>query len=74
MERRWRLFRIEASFPNLAEQSDGSHARPISLAAADLMRPSNCRSSKGSQLVADGQWIAHWEGVEVDHLSRFTES
>jgi Tol biopolymer transport system component len=52
---------------------DGSHARPISPAAADLDETLQLPiEQKVPSWSPDGQWIAHWEGVEVDHLSRNT--
>ena len=52
---------------------DGSHARPISPAAADLDETLQLPiEQKVPSWSPDGQWIAHWEGVETDHLSGST--
>jgi len=52
---------------------DGSHARPISPAAAELDEKLQLPiAQKVPSWSPDGRWIAHWEGVEMDHLSRFT--
>jgi WD40-like Beta Propeller Repeat len=52
---------------------DGSHARPISPAAADLDETVQLLiEQKVPSWSPDGQWIAHFEGVESDHLSRNT--
>jgi Tol biopolymer transport system component len=52
---------------------DGSRARPISPPAADLDETLQLPiEQKVPSWSPDGQWIAHWEGVEMDHLSRST--
>jgi Tol biopolymer transport system component len=52
---------------------DGSHARPISPTAADLDETLQLPiEQKVPSWSPDGQWIAHWEGVEMDHLSANT--
>jgi Tol biopolymer transport system component len=52
---------------------DGSRARPISPPAADLDETLQLPiEQKVPSWSPDGQWIAHWEGAEMDHLSRST--
>jgi Tol biopolymer transport system component len=52
---------------------DGSDARLVSPLSADLderlQLPIEQKVPSWSQ---DGRWIAHWEGVEMDHMSKFT--
>ncbi|MBI4658680.1 MAG: PD40 domain-containing protein [Verrucomicrobia bacterium] len=52
---------------------DGSDASPLSPEAADvdetLQLPIDQKVPSWSP---DGKWIAHWEGVEMSHLSLFT--
>ncbi len=52
---------------------DGSDAKPISLPSAEndetLKLPIEQKVPAWSP---DGKWIAHWEGVEMIHMSRFT--
>jgi Tol biopolymer transport system component len=55
---------------------DGSDARLISPAAEPAAELDETLQLPIEQKVPswspDGQWIAHWEGVEMDHLSRST--
>jgi Tol biopolymer transport system component len=52
---------------------DGSRARPISPPAADLDETLQLPiEQKVPSWSPDGQWIAHWEGAEMDHLSGST--
>lgn len=52
---------------------DGSDAKPISPTSAEhdeiLKLPIEQKVPAWS---ADGKWIAHWEGVEMIHMSKFT--
>lgn len=52
---------------------DGSNARAISPVATDLEETLKLPfEQKVPAWSPDGQWIAHWEGVEMIHLSKFT--
>nr|WP_236649369.1 LpqB family beta-propeller domain-containing protein [Rhodopirellula sp. SM50] len=52
---------------------DGSNARAISPVASDLEETLQLpMEQKVPAWSPDGKWIAHWEGVEMTHLSRFT--
>jgi Tol biopolymer transport system component len=52
---------------------DGSDARPVSPAAAELDETLQLPiEQKVPSWSPDGRWIAHWEGVEMDHMSKFT--
>ena len=52
---------------------DGSEARPLSPTSAD--QDEVLKLPIGQKVPAwspDGQWLAHWEGVEMVHMSQFT--
>jgi len=52
---------------------DGSDARQVSPLSADLdERLQLPIEQKVPSWSPDGRWIAHWEGVEMDHMSKFT--
>jgi len=52
---------------------DGSNARPISPPAAEYHEAIKAFiEQKVPAWSPDGKWIAHWEGVEMIHLSKFT--
>lgn len=52
---------------------DGSNARAISTVASDLEETLKLPfEQKVPAWSPDGRWIAHWEGVEMIHLSKFT--
>lgn len=52
---------------------DGSQAKPISPLPADYDETLNAPiAQKVPCWSPDGKWIAHWEGVEMSHLSKFT--
>ena len=52
---------------------DGSDARLVSPLSADLdERLQLPIEQKVPSWSPDGRWIAHWEGVEMDHMSKFT--
>ncbi len=54
-------------------QLDGSQAKPISPTAADDDKTLNLPiEQKVPCWSPDGKWIAHWEGVEMNHMSKFT--
>ncbi|MBI3554045.1 MAG: PD40 domain-containing protein [Elusimicrobia bacterium] len=52
---------------------DGSGARLVSPLSSDMDETLQLPlEQKVPAWSPDGKWIAHWEGVEMDHLSRFT--
>ncbi len=52
---------------------DGSDARLVSPVSADVDETLQLPiEQKVPSWSPDGRWIAHWEGVEMDHLSKFT--
>ena len=52
---------------------DGSDAKPISPVQAETHETLKLPiEQKVPAWSPDGQWIAHWEGVEMIHMSRFT--
>lgn len=52
---------------------DGSEARPVSTPAREFHpRLKLPFEQKVPCWSPDGNWIAHWEGVEMNHLSKFT--
>jgi Tol biopolymer transport system component len=52
---------------------DGSEATPISPPSAELDEKFQLPiEQKVPSWSPDGKWVAHWEGVEMDHLSKFT--
>lgn len=52
---------------------DGSNARAISPVGSDLEETLKLSiEQKVPAWSPDGKWIAHWEGVEMIHLSKFT--
>ena len=52
---------------------DGSVAKPISPVRAEKDKTLNLPiEQKVPSWSPDGKWIAHWEGVEMIHMSRFT--
>ncbi|MBC8372695.1 MAG: PD40 domain-containing protein [Phycisphaerae bacterium] len=52
---------------------DGSHAKEISLSSTEYDKAARAPiEQKVPAWSPDGKWIAHWEGVEMLHLSRFT--
>ncbi|WP_158231095.1 TolB family protein [Rhodopirellula bahusiensis] len=52
---------------------DGGNARAISTVTRDLEETLQLPvEQKVPAWSPDGQWIAHWEGVEMTHLSQFT--
>ena len=52
---------------------DGSDARPISVPSVEKHKTLDLPiEQKVPVWSPDGQWIAHWEGVEMIHMSRFT--
>lgn len=52
---------------------DGSQAKPISPVVTAYSEAINAPiEQKVPAWSPDGKWIAHWEGVEMVHLSRFT--
>lgn len=52
---------------------DGSDAKPISTVPAENDKTLDLPiEQKVPSWSPDGKWIAHWEGVEMIHMSRFT--
>ncbi len=52
---------------------DGSDAKPISPVSTEKHKTLNLPiEQKVPSWSPDGKWIAHWEGVEMIHMSRFT--
>ncbi len=52
---------------------DGSDAKPISPVATEKDETLDLPiEQKVPSWSPDGKWIAHWEGVEMTHMSRFT--
>ena len=52
---------------------DGSDAKPISPVSSEKDKILNLPiEQKVPAWSPDGKWIAHWEGVEMIHMSRFT--
>jgi dipeptidyl aminopeptidase/acylaminoacyl peptidase len=52
---------------------DGSDAKPISPVATERDKTLDLPiEQKVPSWSPDGKWIAHWEGVEMIHMSRFT--
>ncbi|MHC4742732.1 MAG: TolB family protein [Planctomycetota bacterium] len=52
---------------------DGSDAKPISPTSAEYDETLNLPiEQKVPAWSPDGKWIAHWEGVEMVHMSKFT--
>ena len=52
---------------------DGSDAKPISPVPTEKDKTLNLPiEQKVPSWSPDGKWIAHWEGVEMIHMSRFT--
>ncbi len=52
---------------------DGSQAKPISPVSVDFDETLNAPiEQKVPCWSPDGKWIAHWEGVEMIHMSKFT--
>lgn len=52
---------------------DGSDAKPISPTSAEYNETLNLPiEQKVPAWSPDGMWIAHWEGVEMIHMSKFT--
>ncbi len=52
---------------------DGSHARPISPPETEYHQAIKAPiEQKVPAWSPNGKWIAHWEGVEMVHLSKFT--